>query len=238
MREVHIETKENMREFSIQTAIIVVLAYTLTFFVSFVDALFGWFFGLAALASAIVAALLCVVFEFSSRKVARSNSALFVIGITLSLGGFFVKTYGGFQYVAIVTSISAPTLARGDTVLVERYGLFRKKRSLNIGTLVLVRGKSDQGEALEYVRRVAAVGMQTIETRGEQLYVNGSALSMPYKGSPISLRQLSPEQILVVPENHDSAVDNLANPIQVGQVIGIVKYRIKMLGLKGVEHVQ
>lgn len=89
------------------------------------------------------------------------------VAIALALRGFVVEPF------RISSSGGAPTIVAGDHVLVEKLSL--RWRAPGRGELIVYRYPCDP--RLDYLKRVVAVGGDTVEIRCSVLYVNGKATS-------------------------------------------------------------
>jgi signal peptidase I len=101
------------------------------------------------------------------RRAVRTRIALLAAAVlVLVLVRAFVA-----EPVRVSGDSMAPTLRSGDVVLVARHG------GLRVGQLVLLREPDDGGPV---VKRLVAVGGQTVEIRDAYLYVDGVRVDEPY----------------------------------------------------------
>jgi signal peptidase I len=98
------------------------------------------------------------------------------------LVAFVVKTFL-FQAFFIPTPSMVPTLEVHDRVLVNK--LSYRLHDVHRGDIVVFEKPSnDPGGIRDLIKRVVAVPGDTIESRGDTLYVNGKPVSEPFRSSP------------------------------------------------------
>jgi signal peptidase I len=90
-------------------------------------------------------------------------------------GAYFFRAYC-YEGIYIASESMEPTYHKGLHVMVKKYPfLFRSPRR---GEVVMLESPVDPSKGL--VKRVIAVGGDTIEIRQKKVYVNGSAVEEPY----------------------------------------------------------
>jgi signal peptidase I len=115
-----------------------------------------------------------------------------------------------------------PTLADGDRVLLNR--LSYSFRDPEAGDVIVFHSPLDAGEDL--VKRIVAVGGDTVLITGGDLYVNGVAVDEPYLLEPdfagVYPETLIPDgQVFVLGDNRDESGDSrLFGPIDTDSIIG------------------
>jgi signal peptidase I len=138
---------------------------------------------------------------------------------------YFVKTY------KIASGSMAPTLLPGDYFLVNKYIY----RSAEPGRGDIIAYQSPEEPAREYVKRVVAVGGDTVQMIERKLYVNGEYVTEPYvqfsdkseKAGKINPRDnfgpfhVPPQKLFVLGDNRDNSVDSRTQGyIDISAVIG------------------
>ena len=184
----------------------------------------------------------------------RHRSWLYVAAWVLVLVGIMILTPRFVAQVAVVDSYSMiPTLETGDRVMIEK--LSPRFGSVSRGSVVVVANPDTPGlpretdgavaaplnrvsAAEEAVRddlvlkRVLAVGGDTIEMRDNQLLVNGQAVDEPYLAPDVVTRDFGPvsvpnDHIFIVGDNRNASRDSRAyGPVVAGDVVGRVMFRL------------
>lgn len=146
----------------------------------------------------------------------------------------------GFTTVGIDGASMAPTLHDGERAWVPRYETWLRRWGVgawDVGDIVYFRAPGTEprtwldrivgGPFL--IKRVVAVGGQTVELRHGRLWVDGLALREPYlDGTPVTVASRGPER---VPEDHlyvmgdnrsplASRDSRVFGPVPLGQVAG------------------
>ena len=118
----------------------------------------------------------------------------------------------------------APTLRSGDVVLVDRTG------SPRVGQVLLVRDPTD---GRPVVKRVVAVGGQTVEIRDAYLYVDGIRVDEPYvdhsgiDGVYFGPSSVPAGSVFVLGDSRDGSIDSrVFGPVPVAAVTGHVVLRL------------
>jgi signal peptidase I len=105
--------------------------------------------------------------------------ALFIlVGLTYSSGGLYFIPSSVFEAFAIPTASEAPTLLRGDRILVNKTTY--QRRFVRRGDEVVFRLPSEPG--MKWAKRVIALPGDTIEVKGNEVFVNGQPL--PHEPTP------------------------------------------------------
>lgn len=96
--------------------------------------------------------------------------ALVVAGVSIAaMVGLRVLVVGGYR---IPSASMAPTLVAGDDVFIDKLSIWWKP--VERGEVIVFRDPCDP--AIDYVKRVVAIGGDTVEIRCDALYVNGRAV--------------------------------------------------------------
>ena len=150
------------------------------------------------------------------------------------LVAFVVKTFL-FQAFFIPSPSMVPTLQVHDRVLVNK--LSYKVHEVNRGDVVVFeRPPNDAGTIRDLIKRVVAVEGDTIETRGDTLYVNDQPVREPYLktssiGSAVTRRTIPANQVFVMGDNRTNSSDSrVFGPIDEDAVIGRAFVKIWPLG--------
>ncbi len=118
----------------------------------------------------------------------RSNGALGVVAFGLAFAGSLVARFAVLEAFRIPASSGYPTLEIGDHVFVEK--LSKRWRSPRRGEIIVF----DQPcqPAVQYIKRVIAVGDDTVEVRCNVVYVNGTAVTEELVDASCTYRDMEP----------------------------------------------
>lgn len=137
---------------------------------------------------------------------------------------FLVKTFL-FQAFYIPSPSMVPTLEVDDRVLVNK--LSYKAHDVHRGDVVVFeRPPNDAGTIRDLIKRVVAVEGDTIESRGDTLYVNDQPVKEPYLqssriGNPVPRRTISTGQVFVMGDNRTNSSDSrVFGPIEKNRIVG------------------
>ena len=140
------------------------------------------------------------------------------------LVAFIVKTFL-FQAFFIPSPSMVPTLEVHDRVLVNK--LSYRMHEVRRGDLVVFeRPANEPGTIRDLIKRVVAVEGDTIETRGDTLYVNDQPVREPYVktssiGSAVTRRTIPTDQVFVMGDNRNNSTDSRAfGPIPEDTIVG------------------
>ena len=130
-----------------------------------------------------------------------------------------------FQPFFIPSASMVPTLEIHDRVLVNKlsYRLHDVRRG---DIVVFERSSDDPGTIRDLIKRVVAVEGDTIESRGETLYINDKPVQEPYRripslGAPVSRRTLDQHQVFVMGDNRTDSTDSrFFGPIEEDRIVG------------------
>jgi signal peptidase I len=105
--------------------------------------------------------------------------ALFIlVGLTYSTGGVYLIRGSVFEAFAVPTASEVPTLLPGDRILVNKTTY--QRRFVRRGDEVAFRVPSEPG--LNWAKRVIALPGDTVEVKGNEVFVNGQRL--PHEPAP------------------------------------------------------
>ncbi len=99
-----------------------------------------------------------------------------ILLLLLSLLGLYFFAYRRGQFFRVPSASMAPTLLRGDQIVTVR------ESSYGRGDIIVL-GDPEDGKSY-IVKRIAAVGGDTVFVTGGALYVNGAYVSEPYTSEP------------------------------------------------------
>ena len=146
-------------------------------------------------------------------------------GILIAVGAraFLVQAFW------IPSPSMAPTLEVGDRVLVNK--LSYKTHDVNHGDLVVFErppeaSNGEDDEIKDLIKRVIAVGGDTIEARDGLVYVNGERIEEPYlvDGTPtdnLALREIPEGSVFVMGDNRTNSEDSrVFGPINEDTIVG------------------
>jgi signal peptidase I len=122
-----------------------------------------------------------------------------------------------------------PTLVRGDRVLVNK--LSYRTHDVNHGDLVVFErppaaSSGEDGEIKDLIKRVIAVGGDTIEAIDGDVYVNGERIEEPYlePGTPtdnLPLQEIQEGEVFVMGDNRTNSEDSrVFGPIDEDSIVG------------------
>lgn len=136
----------------------------------------------------------------------------------------------GYEPFRIPSSSMSPTVEKGDFVLADTWK-YRNSPS-TVGEIVILERPENPG--VRYIKRVVAVGGETIELREGALYRNGEMVSEPYvhaqspfSASPRNTPQsiLGPGLIYVLGDYRDNSMDSRQwGPLLTTTLRGRVQY--------------
>jgi signal peptidase I len=121
---------------------------------------------------------------------------LLALGI---VGAFFVRHYC-YEGVYIASESMEPTLPKNRHVMVNKFSRWYREPAR--GDVIMFDAPSNSQKGM--IKRVIAVGGETIEIRDKKVYINGRRLDEPY------VQFLNPDTLfigdnippLTIPENH------------------------------------
>lgn len=105
-----------------------------------------------------------------------------------------------------------PTIQKDDIVLVRYFSTDTQRDSVSYGDLVLY--KAPAGSSKPLLKRVIAVGGDTIEVRSNQVFVNDRRVEEPYaqyiNAEPSSFGPMTipPDSVFVMGDNRDRSSDS------------------------------
>lgn len=153
------------------------------------------------------------------------------------LVAFVVKTFL-FQAFFIPSPSMVPTLKVHDRVLVNK--LSYRLHDVNRGDVVVFeRPKNEVGAIRDLIKRVVAVEGDTIESRGDTLYVNDQPVKEPYRqgtslGNAVARQTILSGQVFVMGDNRANSSDSrVFGPIREEAIVGRAFVKIWPLGALG-----
>ena len=169
----------------------------------------------------------------TSTRRARVRSAVEWIAIIVGAFAvaFLIKTFL-LQAFTIPSESMEVTLSVGDRVLVNK--LSYKLHDVNRGDLVVFdRPPSESSTEVDHlIKRVIALGGETIETRGGRIYVDDQRLDEPYldggqMGSDIDRQTVPDGHVFVMGDNRDDSRDSrVFGPIPESLIVGRAFVRV------------
>ncbi|MEO5680304.1 MAG: signal peptidase I [Acidimicrobiales bacterium] len=153
------------------------------------------------------------------------------------LVAFVVKTFL-LQAFYIPSESMVPTLKVDDRVLVNK--LSYKVHDVHRGDVVVFeRAPGEAGDIRDLIKRVVAVPGDTIESRGDQLFVNDQPVKEPYIkttsfGGAVVRRTMGPSEVFVMGDNRGNSSDSrVFGPIEEDRIVGRAFVKIWPLGALG-----
>jgi signal peptidase I len=160
-----------------------------------------------------------------------------VILVAALLVAFVVKTFL-IQAFYIPSPSMVPTLEINDRVLVNK--LSYRLHDVHRGdVIVFERLPAEHAPIKDLIKRVVAVEGDTIESRGNTLFVNDQAVDEPYLrtssfGEPVKRMTIPPNRVFVMGDNRGNSSDARVNgPIKESSIVGRVFVRIWPLNRLG-----
>ena len=148
-----------------------------------------------------------------------------VLMIGVAVGASIVIKTFLFQAFFIPSPSMTPTLDVHDRVLVNK--LSYKVGDVERGDVVVFeRPPNDTGTIRDLIKRVVAVGGDTIESRGDTLYVNDQPVREPYRktssiGNAVTRMTIPPGQVFVMGDNRTNSSDSrVFGPINEDAIVG------------------
>jgi signal peptidase I len=170
---------------------------------------------------------------------ARPSTSRNIVEWMVILGGallvaFIVKTFL-FQAFFIPSPSMVPTLQVHDRVLVNKlsYRLHDVRRG---DVVVFERPANEPGTIRDLIKRVVAIEGDTVETRGDTLYVNDEPVRESYVktssiGTAVARRTIPTDQVWVMGDNRTNSSDSrVFGPIDEKSIVGRAFVKIWPLG--------
>lgn len=130
-----------------------------------------------------------------------------------------------FQPFFIPSASMVPTLEIHDRVLVNK--LSYRLHEVNRGDIVVFERANDEpGTIRDLIKRVVAVEGDTIESRGDTLYVNDQPVQEPYRktsslGGQVTRLTIAQDQVFVMGDNRTDSTDSrVFGPIEEDRIVG------------------
>ena len=130
-----------------------------------------------------------------------------------------------FQPFFIPSASMVPTLEIHDRVLVNK--LSYRLHEVHRGDIVVFERANDEpGTIRDLIKRVVAVEGDTIESRGDTLYVNDQPVQEPYRktsnlGGQVARVTIAPDQVFVMGDNRTDSTDSrVFGPIEEDRIVG------------------
>lgn len=150
------------------------------------------------------------------------------------LVAFVVKTFL-FQAFFIPSPSMVPTLQIHDRVLVNK--LSYRLHDVNRGDIVVFERLPDEaGTIRDLIKRVVAVEGDTIESKGDTIYVNDQPVKEPFRntsslGNPVPRSTISQGQVFVMGDNRTNSSDSrVFGPVDEDRIVGRAFVKIWPLG--------
>jgi len=140
--------------------------------------------------------------------------ALVAVAALLACGAYLVYTVKAYDRYSVPSSGMEPTILKDEGIMVDRHAYDRAEPRR--GDVVIVQ---HQPENVFMVKRVIAIGGDTIEGRDSHVFVNGLELDEPYiqhinKNAVVRFMndfgpvKVGPGQLFVMGDNRDIAYDS------------------------------
>ena len=130
-----------------------------------------------------------------------------------------------FQPFFIPSASMVPTLEIHDRVLVNK--LSYRLHEVHRGDIVVFERANDEpGTIRDLIKRVVAVEGDTIESRGDTLYVNDQPVQEPYRktsslGGQVTRLTIAQDQVFVMGDNRTDSTDSrVFGPIEEDRIVG------------------
>ncbi len=147
-----------------------------------------------------------------ARRLARGLGEWVAIVAVAVLAAFLIKEYL-FQAFYIPSESMEHTLEKRDRVLVNK--LSYRLHDVRRGDVVVFERPPEEGEgsAKDLIKRVVAVGGETVEGHDGGVYVNGKRLREPYVANGVTSGDFSPQRVppghvWVMGDNRDRSRDS------------------------------
>jgi signal peptidase I len=172
----------------------------------------------------------------ATRSLKSTIEWIAIVGAALVFA-FVIKTFL-IQAFYIPSGSMEPTLDIGERVLVNK--LSYKLHEVHRGDVVVFNrpdGQAGGTQIKDLIKRVVAVGGETVETREGRIYVDGHALAEPYlpaggaPGPPVTKLKIPADHLWVMGDNRDNSRDSrVFGPISENLLVGRAFVRIWPLG--------
>jgi signal peptidase I len=156
----------------------------------------------------------------------RNLEWVVIVGVAI-LSALVVKTYL-IEAFYIPSGSMEPTLQTGDRVLVNK--LSYRLHAVHRGDVVVFKrppGVAGDANIKDFIKRVIGLPGDTVETRGEAVFVNGKRLKEPYLPSAtrtvpsIELKTIPAHHFWVMGDNRTNSSDSrFFGPIEEKTIIG------------------
>lgn len=152
--------------------------------------------------------------------------------IAAVLVSFLLRTFA-FQTFFIPSGSMEPTLQVGDRIIVNKLAV--SWGTIHIGDIVVFKAPPAEncGEPVtDLVKRVIGVPGDTLTSKGNTIYVNGTKLVESWThseplGQPITKITLQPNQYFMMGDNHSDSCDSrMWGPVPRSDIIGKAFVRI------------
>jgi len=179
--------------------------------------------------------------EDAKRSFWRELPILIIVALVVAV---LIKTFL-VQAFYIPSESMYSTLTEGDRVMVNKLSYVFGSPSRGDVVVFDNPGREDEGESLlgavfrhvgeslgvsspdsALIKRVIAVGGETIEIREQQVFIDGVAIDEPYLDEGVKLRDFGPQEVpegfvFVMGDNRGSSHDSRAfGPIPEGDIVG------------------
>jgi signal peptidase I len=171
-----------------------------------------------------------LVMSFYFRRTIRQILVLALI-ILLSMGCYYIISRYFLQSVQVVGVSMVPTLAENNHYLLNRWAYH--SRDPRVGEVVVLRDPQDQGFS---VKRIIAIGGQSILLKDGKVFVNGKEFKEPYllphtytftySRAREQFIMCGKDQYFVLGDNRFKSLDSRAyGPVPRANILGLVLLR-------------
>lgn len=137
-------------------------------------------------------------------KVSPARQAAGLLALLLAAGFFYLMFGQGLHFFEVTSISMQPTLVERDRILAFPAKVYHR------GDIVVLRDPTESGSYI--VKRVIAVGGDTVQVFGGAVSVNGRYVSEPYRPEPIFYRlspfKVGPGQVFVLGDNANRSADS------------------------------
>jgi signal peptidase I len=168
---------------------------------------------------------------FTSFTIIRllQKTVLVLVMATMSMGSYWIATNFVVKSVKVVGKSMVPTLKENNRYLLNIWALHNREPRRN--DIVVIRDPGDHGLS---VKRIVAVGGESVLFKSGKVYVNGHALNEPYllpnvrtftySAAKEQLINVGKDEYFVLGDNRLVSIDSRSyGPVSREDVLGLVK---------------